>query len=102
MFLYFLILLIAILSLWCFALAYAKYYRGEASDHFDGVRFFDPELNFNKRFVDVLKWLCRGKSYPWPDKVPNNQFDVPPTRVMGSDLRVSCVGHVTFLSKHMG
>src|SRR5947208_3209882 len=102
MFLYLLILSIAVLALYCFVLAYVKYYQGKASDHFDGVRFFDPELNFNKNFLDVLKWRCTRKSHPWPDKVPNNQLDIPPTRVMGSDLRVSCIGHVTFLIQTNG
>ncbi len=101
-FLYFLILLIAVLALCCFALAYKKYYHGKPSGHFDGARFFDSELNFNKSFFDLLKWRCTSKSCPWPAKVLNNQFDVPPIRVMGSDLRVSCVGHVTFLIQTNG
>ncbi len=102
MFLYFLILLIAVFFLCRFVLLFAKYYDGSPSDHFDGVKFFDPELNYNKNFFDVLKWLCIRKSHPWPDKVPNNQFDVPPIRVVGSELRVSCVGHVTFLIQTNG
>lgn len=102
MFVYFLIALLVVFSLYCSVLAYVKYYHGKASDHFDGLRFFDPELPFNKSFFDVLKWLCRGKSYPWPDKVPNKQFDVPPERVMGPELRVSCVGHVSFLIQTNG
>lgn len=102
MFLYFVIALFVIFFLYGFVLASAKYYHGKASDHFDGVRFFDPELKFNKSFLDVLKWLCRRKSCPWPNKVPNKQFDVPPARVMGADLRISCVGHVTFLIQTNG
>lgn len=78
------------------------YYQGKPSDHFDGVRFFDPELNFKKSFFEVLKWHLTRKPCPWPDKVPNHPFDVPPARVMGSDLRVSCVGHVTFLIQTHG
>jgi L-ascorbate metabolism protein UlaG (beta-lactamase superfamily) len=102
MYKYFFILLIAIIFSSYFLFSYSKYYDGKITDHFDGTRFFDPELNNDKSFVDFLKWRFTTKSYPWPDKVLNNQFDLPPDRVMGSDLRVSYVGHVTFLIQTNG
>ncbi len=102
MYKYFFILLITIIISSYFSFSYVKYYRGKISDHFDGTRFFDPELNNNKSFIDFLKWRFTTKSSDWPDNVPNNQFDLPPTRVMGSDLRVSYVGHVTFLIQTHG
>ena len=79
-----------------------KYYNGKQSDHFNGTRFFDPEANQDKNFFDFLKWQLTKKYSPWPDKVLNLSFDCPPTRVMGSELRVSCVGHVTFLIQTHG
>jgi L-ascorbate metabolism protein UlaG (beta-lactamase superfamily) len=103
MYKYFLILLIVvILAIAYFLFSYSKYYNGKISDHFDGTRFFDPELDNNKNFFDFLKWRFTAKSSDWPDKVPNNQFDLPPARVMGSELRVSYVGHVTFLIQTNG
>lgn len=93
------ILLLMIVTIVCsyFLFSHTKYYNGKISDHFDGTRFFDPEFRDNKNFLDFLKWRFTAKSSDWPDKVQNNQFDLPPDRVMGSDLRVSYVGHVTFL-----
>lgn len=102
MYKYFLILLIAVISFVYFSFAYTKYYYGKLSDHFNGTRFFDPEFNNDKNFFDFLKWQFTATSFPWPDKVPNNQFDLPPARVMGSELRVSYVGHVTFLIQTNG
>lgn len=79
-----------------------KYYHGKQSDHFNGTRFFDPEANQDKNFFDFLKWQLTKKHSSWPDKVLNLSFDCPPSRVMGSELRVSCVGHVTFLIQTHG
>ena len=102
MYKYTVIFILAIIFFCYFSFAYSKYYNGNVSDHFDGIRFFDPDLNNEKNFFDFLKWRVTEKSSPWPDKVPNNQFDLPPARVMGSDLRVSYVGHVTFLIQTQG
>jgi L-ascorbate metabolism protein UlaG (beta-lactamase superfamily) len=102
MYKYFLILALIIISFLYYSFFYAKYYNGQVSDHFDGTRFFDPELSDNKNFFDFLKWRFTAKSSSWPNKVQNNQLDIPPARVMGSDLRVSYVGHVTFLIQTNG
>lgn len=99
---YFLVSLIAIVLFAYFLFSYTNYYNGKISNHFDGNRFFDPEFNNNKNFLDFLKWRFTEKSSIWPEKVQNNQFDLPPERVMGSDLRVSYVGHVTFLIQTQG
>lgn len=80
----------------------SKYYTGEKTDHFDGNRFFDPNIQDNKNFFTFLKWQLTKKSTPWPKKVTNQKYDTPPPRVMGSDLRVSNVGHVTFLIQTHG
>lgn len=82
--------------------AFVKYYKGKPSTHFNGIKFFDPEANFKKTFWDVLKWHFTRKPSAWPDKVPLEVFDVPPKRVMGSELRISNVGHVTFLIQTEG
>ncbi len=99
----FFIFLFTIIFGYCFySIFYSKYYNGNISDHFDGRRFFDPVLNNNKNLLDVLKWRLTSKSQKWPDKVENEGFDLPPQRVMGEDLRVSYVGHVTFLIQTQG
>lgn len=78
------------------------YYHGLVSDHFDGKRFFDPHSNYEKTFIDVIKWRMNSTFAKWPEKVPNINFDTPPERVSGNDLRVTYVGHVTFLIQIAG
>lgn len=78
------------------------YHRGPMSDHFDGKRFFDPENPDTKTFVQFLKWQFTKKSVPWPDHVAVESYDQPPERVYGNELRVSNVGHVTFLIQTQG
>ena len=80
----------------------SNYYEGEISDHFDGSRFFDPELQNKKSFIDFLTWQFNKKSVDWPEKISVKQYDSPPDRVYGDDLRVSNIGHVTFLIQTEG
>ena len=74
----------------------AGYYRGPASDHFDGRRFDNPWSPMPNRFGDFLKWRLTGERGPWPDAVAVTST-VPPARVMGEELRVTYVGHATVL-----
>ncbi|HEX7817041.1 MBL fold metallo-hydrolase [Dyella sp.] len=72
-----------------------KYYTGSPSDHFDGLRFFNPgHPNTDRSLGDVLRWRMKEKASPWPASVPVRQV-VPETRVDG--LRVTMVGHATLL-----
>jgi len=80
----------------------SEYYEGEVSDHFDGTRFFDPERKQNKNFFSFLKWKFTSRSASWPDHVDVMQYDQPPQRVLGDNMRVSNVGHVTFLIQTQG
>ena len=81
---------------------FKKYYVGNRSDHFDGTSFFDHEFDEPKTFFDVLKWQVSKKSVPWPKKVRLEKTDVPPERVYGNALRISNVGHATFLIQTEG
>ena len=77
------------------------YYRGPASDHFDGVRFFRPSQETDKDLLAVARWqLSRGgEAWPkqWPSPFP---ADVPPERVEG--LRVVLIGHASYLFQVAG
>jgi L-ascorbate metabolism protein UlaG (beta-lactamase superfamily) len=75
------------------------YYRGEPSDHFDGLKFFMPGLDTDKRFRDLLAWTLAGGKVPWPDAAPA-LADRPPARVDG--LRVVLVGHASLLVQTAG
>ena len=79
-----------------------NYYKGPINDHFDGKQFYDPEAPYKKTFFDFLKWRITAKKTRWPSKIANVGFDNPPARIYGSDLRVSYIGHVTFLIQTAG
>ncbi len=80
-----------------------KYYSGPASDHFDGERFFvegGDELN---TVAYLLKWkLGRDPRAPWPKHIPSSFTDTPPPRVAERNLRVTLVGHASFLYQVAG
>ncbi len=74
------------------------YYRGPASDHYDGQRFFNPGARDAPR-VDPGRFLNRwaqGERAAWPDGVPVRP-SVPPRRVMGEEMQVTWIGHATVL-----
>jgi L-ascorbate metabolism protein UlaG (beta-lactamase superfamily) len=74
------------------------YYRGPASDHFDGEHFFNPDLPSPGR-ADPRRLLNRWVSSEraaWPERVPVRPT-VPPRRVMGEAMLVTWIGHSTVL-----
>jgi L-ascorbate metabolism protein UlaG (beta-lactamase superfamily) len=78
--------------------AQARYYVGSVSDHFDGVHFVDPHGMAPKSLPDLVRWWSmRGGRNAWPSSMPSPYADAPPARVHGRDLRVSFVGHASFL-----
>jgi L-ascorbate metabolism protein UlaG (beta-lactamase superfamily) len=83
-----------------------RYYTGPISDHFDGVRFFDPHGVPARSRRDLLRWLAdrrwRGTRAKWPVRVPSPYADRPPARVEGSTWRISYVGHASFLIQTAG
>jgi L-ascorbate metabolism protein UlaG (beta-lactamase superfamily) len=78
-----------------------RYYEGPASDHFDGVRFFDPHSSPLKKPTDLLRFFsARGEK--WPQWAPSPHADRPPARVEGNTIRISYVGHVSVLVQTAG
>ena len=73
------------------------YYDGPISDHFDGLRFFNPGGEAPKGFVELIKWQLNGERKNWPNSYPSPHSDTPPERVAGDAMRVSFVGHATML-----
>jgi L-ascorbate metabolism protein UlaG (beta-lactamase superfamily) len=74
------------------------YYSGPASDHFDGTVFFNPGKPWTKGPGDMLRWqFSREGKEAWPEHVPSPFQDKPPERVSGRRLRVTHVGHASFL-----
>jgi L-ascorbate metabolism protein UlaG (beta-lactamase superfamily) len=78
------------------------YYDGGISDHFDGKRFYDPEKKSNNNSLSFIKWIFIRKAKSWPKHIDVESYDIPPKRVYGDEIRVSNVGHVTFLIQTQG
>ena len=79
-------------------------YAGPVSDHFDGTHFFDPDGSPPKKLSEVLRWqLGSGRQREkWPEWVPSPYADTPPPRVDGARIRVSFVGHASWLIQTAG
>lgn len=76
------------------------YYSGPITDHFDGVRFFNPgEPGTDRGWRDMLRWRRGRPDNPWPERVDVAPA-VPDARVAG--LRVTMVGHATLLIQVAG
>jgi L-ascorbate metabolism protein UlaG (beta-lactamase superfamily) len=74
-----------------------RYYDGPVSDHFDGARFFDPNLVSKRGPLDFWRWQFTRDQGFWPEQAPTPYADKPPRRVTGASLRVSFVGHASIL-----
>src|SRR5262245_32744942 len=71
--------------------AAARYYDGPASDHFDGLRFFDPHSSPPKSLATLLRWYWGREQGEWPAWAPSPYRDTPPERVAGPEWRLSYV-----------
>lgn len=77
-----------------------RYYDGPVSDHFDGLRFFNPDHPDTDRSLrQMLRWKLGEKPAPWPKSAPARQAK-PDARV--DRLRVTMVGHATLLIQSAG
>jgi L-ascorbate metabolism protein UlaG (beta-lactamase superfamily) len=77
-----------------------RYYQGPVTDHFDGVRFFNPaHPDTDRSFGQMLQWKLHEKAAKWPKDVAARQVK-PDARVDG--LRVTMVGHATLLIQAAG
>jgi L-ascorbate metabolism protein UlaG (beta-lactamase superfamily) len=78
-----------------------RYYAGAPSDHFDGVRFFNPgQAGTDRSLADMLRWKMGGGRARWPARVANAPAAKPSARV--SRLTVTMVGHATVLIQLAG
>jgi L-ascorbate metabolism protein UlaG (beta-lactamase superfamily) len=88
-------------SVWIYRM---KTYSGPVSDHFDGMRFFDPDGAPPKSLGEVLRWqFGRDRQRKaWPEWAPSPHADIPPARVAGDKARLSFVGHASWLIQTAG
>lgn len=82
--------------------AAARYYDGPVSDHFDGTYFVDPHGAPPKSIADLARWWGSRRGERWPDWAPSPHRDRPPQQVDGKALRISYVGHASFLLQTAG
>src|SRR5262249_47538227 len=84
----------------------SRYYNGPVSDHFDGVRFFDPASAPPRGRLDLLRWMIesrwRGTRAKWPSWAPSPYIDTPPPRIGDASWRISYVGHASWLVQTAG
>ncbi len=72
------------------------YYQGPVSDHFDGLRFYNPgQVSTDRSFAELLRWTRSGERIAWPEVTSTVAPAVPPER--SAALRVTMVGHATVL-----
>ena len=77
-----------------------RYYQGPVSDHFNGVRFFNPGGVPPNGLADLLRWQMGGNRASWPASVPVPSPAHPAERV--DDLTITMVGHATLLIQTAG
>ena len=80
------------------------YYAGPRSDHFDGLRFFIPGGPRDKTPSDIAKmlWRSRRERKPWPRVGEFVIAATPPRRVEGGSIRLTFIGHSSFLLQTEG
>jgi L-ascorbate metabolism protein UlaG (beta-lactamase superfamily) len=89
------------------------YYRGSASAHFDGARFFNPDGDADTKLIQpkgsgggrasfFWKYFTGSDGRPeWPKSVAVNRI-APPARVEGERMVVTWVGHASVLIQTQG
>ncbi|ASG25121.1 MBL fold metallo-hydrolase [Nitrospirillum viridazoti] len=76
------------------------YYAGPVTDHFDGVRFFNPgQAPTDRSLGEILRWRWGGKRPVWPTAAAGRQVR-PAARVHG--LAVTMIGHASVLIQVAG
>lgn len=61
----------------------------------------DPKIK-PKGFIDFLKWQYKTSRAKWPKSMPITVTDIPPAKIEDNKIRVSFVGHATFLIQVLG
>jgi L-ascorbate metabolism protein UlaG (beta-lactamase superfamily) len=79
-----------------------SYYSGPVSDHFDGVRFFNPGGRTPKGLDQVLRLYFLETWTKWPAEFPSPYADKPPASVTGTRARLALVGHASWLVQAAG
>lgn len=71
------------------------------SDHFDGRKFFTPNVPPERGLGPVLRWMITRDQAQWREE-PRNLMSLPPAMVEGKRLLVTFVNHSTVLIQTAG
>jgi L-ascorbate metabolism protein UlaG (beta-lactamase superfamily) len=77
-------------------------YAGPPSDHFDGHRFFNPDVQAGRSFKDFLRWQRTRQRKPWPVWVANGARPNLPAVLRNDQVALTFVNHITFLLQFDG
>jgi L-ascorbate metabolism protein UlaG (beta-lactamase superfamily) len=68
-------------------------YHGEASNHFNGSVFFNPEIDYKRKgFGDLISWWWEREPSPWEQRSIQSISKLPP---MQSSAQVTFINHST-------
>lgn len=74
-----------------------KHHEGPASDHFDGIHFFNPSRDTRKSFGKFLRWQFTFRRGFWPRWVPNQVKPSLRTRLPSGQVDITFINHSSFL-----
>lgn len=77
-------------------------YKGPKSDHFDGIRFFNPTGADDKSLWQVIRWQWGRIQTEWPLWVENTATPRLPERVGDGEVVITFVNHATVLVQLAG
>jgi L-ascorbate metabolism protein UlaG (beta-lactamase superfamily) len=73
--------------------------KPEQSDHFDGKLFFNPGVDIDKPFSELIKWQRHRTPKPWPKWVENKSTPLLRKISKAGELDLTFINHVTFLGQ---
>jgi L-ascorbate metabolism protein UlaG (beta-lactamase superfamily) len=71
-------------------------YTGNASDHFDGKKFFTPDAVKPEGFGGVLKWMTNRERGTWAEDL-KPAYGTRPLAFEKENIRITFINHSTFL-----
>jgi L-ascorbate metabolism protein UlaG (beta-lactamase superfamily) len=79
------------------------YYQGPPGPHFDGERFFNPDIAAPSRRRGNMfsRWAGSTERATWPSRIAVTPGR-PPSRVEGDEMQVTWIGHATVLVQTQG
>jgi L-ascorbate metabolism protein UlaG (beta-lactamase superfamily) len=79
------------------------YYSGPKSDHYDGRTFYNPNGVPPGKFSDLLRWQFQETKAEWPETFESEHAGTEPrSKVSGTDIEVTMIGHATLLIQTAG